>query len=91
MSTPDTISQAESPETSSKSVIIRTVGMKQIYDRCEETTYALRGVNVEIYTGEFIVVMGPSGSGKSTFFNMIGALDSPARGGCSSTRWTSRS
>jgi ABC-type lipoprotein export system ATPase subunit len=40
----------------------------------------LRGVDVEIYTGEFITVMGPSGSGKSTFFNMIGALDSPSEG-----------
>ncbi len=64
----------------SERVIIRTVGMKKAYRRGEETTYALRGVNVEIYTGEFITVMGPSGSGKSTFFNMIGALDSPSEG-----------
>lgn len=61
-------------------VIIRTVGMKKIYQRGDETTHALRGVDVEIYTGEFISVMGPSGSGKSTFFNMIGALDSPSNG-----------
>lgn len=61
-------------------VIIRTVGMKKIYRRGAELTHALRGVDVEIYTGEFISVMGPSGSGKSTFFNMIGALDSPSEG-----------
>lgn len=65
---------------SGQRVIIRTVGMKKIYQRGEEITHALSGVDVEIYTGEFIVVMGPSGSGKSTFFNMIGALDSPSEG-----------
>ena len=43
-------------------------------------TEALRGIDVEIYTGEFISVMGPSGSGKSTFFNMIGGLDSASSG-----------
>ncbi len=61
-------------------VIIRSVGMKKIYHRGGEVTPALRGVDVEIYTGEFISVMGPSGSGKSTFFNLIGALDSPSEG-----------
>jgi putative ABC transport system ATP-binding protein len=61
-------------------VIIRSVGMKKIYHRGGEVTHALRGVDVEIYTGEFISVMGPSGSGKSTFFNLIGALDSPSEG-----------
>jgi putative ABC transport system ATP-binding protein len=65
---------------SDQRVIIRSVGMKKIYHRGGEVTHALRGVDVEIYTGEFISVMGPSGSGKSTFFNLIGALDSPSEG-----------
>ncbi len=46
----------------------------------EVVTHALQGVDVELYRGEFICVMGPSGSGKSTFFNMIGGLDSPTSG-----------
>ncbi len=61
-------------------VIIRTVGLKKSYIMKDVVTEALRGVNMEIFTGEFISVMGPSGSGKSTFFNMIGALDSPTTG-----------
>src|SRR5512137_610034 len=61
-------------------VIIRTLGLKKHYLKKGVLTEALRGVDVEIYTGEFISVMGPSGSGKSTFFNMVGALDAPTTG-----------
>ena len=78
----DTTAKQNAPKTTDgkKRVIIRTIGMKKEYNRGGEITQALRGVDVELYTGEFIVVMGPSGSGKSTFFNMIGALDSPSHG-----------
>ena len=61
-------------------VIIRTVGLRKSYMMKGVKTEALRGVDVSIFQGEFISVMGPSGSGKSTFFNMIGALDSPSEG-----------
>ena len=61
-------------------IIIRTVGLAKSYVRGETETQALAGVDVEIYVGELISMMGPSGSGKSTFFNMIGALDSPTAG-----------
>jgi len=71
---------AESKDTKARRVIIRTVGLKKVYQMKATETYALRGVDVEIYTEEFITVMGPSGSGKSTFFNMVGALDRPSEG-----------
>lgn len=61
-------------------VIIRTVELEKHYQIKDVTTKALRGIDVEIFTGEFISVMGPSGSGKSTFFNMVGGLDGPTSG-----------
>jgi putative ABC transport system ATP-binding protein len=42
--------------------------------------HALRGVDLELREGEFVVLLGPSGSGKSTLVNIIGGLDSPTEG-----------
>ncbi|MBC7980150.1 MAG: ABC transporter ATP-binding protein [Armatimonadetes bacterium] len=44
------------------------------------TVRALNDVNLEIFHGEYLSIMGPSGSGKSTLFNMLGALDRPSSG-----------
>ncbi|HEY5895947.1 MAG TPA: ABC transporter ATP-binding protein [Burkholderiales bacterium] len=46
----------------------------------ETTVHALRGVDLEIFPGEFIVLLGPSGSGKSTLLNILGGLDTPSSG-----------
>jgi len=46
----------------------------------EVEVYALRGVNLELYPGELVVLLGASGSGKSTLLNILGGLDVPTTG-----------
>ncbi len=63
-----------------RNVIARAIDVKRKYTLGEETVWALQGVSLDIYEGEYLSIMGPSGSGKSTLFNMIGALDVPTSG-----------
>lgn len=58
----------------------KTENLKKIYLSGETEVHALRGVNIEIPSGELVVLLGPSGSGKSTFLNIIGGLDTPSIG-----------
>jgi putative ABC transport system ATP-binding protein len=60
--------------------IISVRGVKRIYRLEGEEVQALRGVDLDIYRGEYLSIMGPSGSGKSTLFNMVGGLDQPSAG-----------
>jgi len=61
-------------------VLFSIRGLNKTYHLGRTTVYALADVNLDIYQGEYLSVMGPSGSGKSTLFNMIGALDHPTSG-----------
>ena len=61
-------------------IIARAVNVTRSYTLGKETVWALNGVSLDIFKGEYLSIMGPSGSGKSTFFNMIGALDVPSSG-----------
>ncbi len=60
--------------------VVRTQQVKKVYTMGDTKVHALRGVDLEIYAGEYLSIMGPSGSGKSTFFNMVGGLDKPSAG-----------
>ncbi|MCC7191950.1 MAG: ABC transporter ATP-binding protein [Phycisphaeraceae bacterium] len=55
-------------------------GVTREYRVGGEVVRALAGVDLDIYAGEYLSIMGPSGSGKSTLFNMIGGLDTPTTG-----------
>ena len=50
------------------------------YELGDVVVQALRGVNVELPAGKFVVLLGPSGSGKTTLLNLAGGLDVPSRG-----------
>jgi putative ABC transport system ATP-binding protein len=59
---------------------IRTVGLTKAYGDGDARVEALKGVDLEIGSGEFVAVMGPSGSGKSTLMHILGALETPSGG-----------
>ncbi len=50
------------------------------YHRGAESVEAVSGIDLEINTGEFVVILGPSGGGKSTLLNLIGGIDHPTSG-----------
>ena len=54
--------------------------VSKIYKMGEVEVQALRSVTLDLYEGEFLVLLGPSGSGKSTLLNILGALDTPTTG-----------
>lgn len=69
-----------SPAPLARDTVVRTLDVEKIYQMGDVQTVALRGVDLDIYRGEYMAIMGPSGSGKSTLFNMVGGLDRPTRG-----------
>ena len=61
-------------------MVFRARGLTKIYDMGEVQVHALRGVDVDLFAGELVVLLGPSGSGKSTLLNILGGLDTSTGG-----------
>jgi putative ABC transport system ATP-binding protein len=60
--------------------VFRARGLTKIYRLGEVDVHALRGVDLDLRVGEFVVLLGASGSGKSTLLNILGGLDAPTAG-----------
>jgi putative ABC transport system ATP-binding protein len=60
--------------------LIKLTGLEKIYQQGKIEVPALRGIDMEIESGEFTTIFGPSGSGKTTLLNMIGCLDKSTAG-----------
>lgn len=63
-----------------KELVFQARGLTKIYRMGEVEVPALRGIDLELYAGEMVVLLGPSGSGKSTLLNILGGLDTPSAG-----------
>ena len=67
-------------EGAADSGAFRVRGLTKVYQTGEVEVHALRGIDLDLYEGEMVALLGPSGSGKSTFLNILGGLDHPTEG-----------
>jgi putative ABC transport system ATP-binding protein len=68
------------PPSESAPPVIRARDISKVYVMGEVEVHALRGVDLDLFEGEFVVLLGASGSGKSTLLNILGGLDVPSSG-----------
>jgi lipoprotein-releasing system ATP-binding protein len=60
--------------------ILRVSGLKKTFSKNGVAINVIKGIDIDIYEGDFITIMGPSGAGKSTFLHILGTLDKPSEG-----------
>lgn len=66
--------------TEERKVLIQLKDIVKSYRNGDQELQVLKGIDLTVYEGEFLAIMGPSGSGKSTLMNIIGLLDRPTSG-----------
>ena len=80
------------PPQAERAAVFEARGLTKTYHMGTTEVHALRGVDLGIHAGEFVVLLGPSGSGKSTLLNILGGLDTPTSAWwAAARRWKSRS
>ena len=80
-STPGTAPETTGPTRGTSSIpVFHVHGVSKIYQMGDVQVPALRGVDLDLYAGELVVLLGASGSGKSTLLNILGGLDVPTSG-----------
>lgn len=67
-------------EATNGKAVFHVHSVSKVYHVGDVDVHALRGVDLDLYRGEFVVLLGPSGSGKSTLLNILGGLDVPTSG-----------
>ncbi len=72
--------QSGSSASNSLQAVVQAENLEKSYKLGKVLVQAVRGVNLTLYPGQFVVVTGPSGSGKTTLLNIIGTLDKPSGG-----------
>ncbi|MHA3773970.1 ABC transporter ATP-binding protein [Verrucomicrobiota bacterium sgz303538] len=78
---PESLSSgAFTAEADGREVVFAARDLRKVYQSGETEVRALDGVDLDLYAGELIVLLGPSGSGKSTLLNNLGGLDVPTSG-----------
>ena len=75
-----TESTATSPPAAAQNAVFSARDVTKVYHMGEVDIHALRGVDLDLFEGELVVLLGPSGSGKSTLLNILGGLDIPSAG-----------
>jgi len=63
-----------------RELTLNMTGITKVYSTEDMDTHALRGIDLEIYKGDFVSICGPSGCGKSTLLSLLGLLDMPTSG-----------
>ena len=76
----DSSPATQAADAAGRPAVFAARSLSKTYQMGEIKVHALVDVNLTIYRGEFIVLLGPSGSGKSTLLNILGGLDRPSSG-----------